>query len=232
MLNNYYVLNLWNNGGIINNGSKKKKKATRKKTSKIVEQSTASNELIEKIKANPLIALIGIAIVVGIGIFIYSSQQGTQIALNKCINKNLNSSSNKGIDKYLIESRCIQKHQKNIPSSIIEISSTYDNRFNYDVNEKCLENKMTNKEKSLVKNKKLSLFYLSNQKYPECKNTTTTKKYYSLLTNHSENYLVTEIGLNDGAIMNNLWIDYRDGIRVDKKYKKIKYVKGVKIKLK
>ena len=67
---------------------KKKKKTTRKKSSKIVKQSNNSNELIEKIKANPLIALIGIAIVVGIGIFIYSSQQGTQIALNKCINKN------------------------------------------------------------------------------------------------------------------------------------------------
>ena len=56
---------------------KKKKKATRKKSSKIVEQSNNSKEIIEKIKAIPLIALIGIVIVVGIGIFIYSSQQGT-----------------------------------------------------------------------------------------------------------------------------------------------------------
>ena len=98
---------------------KKKKKAIRKKSSKIVEQSNNSNEIIEKIKANPLIALIGIAIVVGIGIFIYSSQQGTQIALNKCINKNLNSESNTNISKELLISKCNEKFQNTISISKI-----------------------------------------------------------------------------------------------------------------
>ena len=102
---------------------KKKKKTTRKKSSKIVKQSNNSNELIEKIKANPLIIVIGIAIVIGIGIFIYSSQQGTQIALNNCINKNLNSSSNKDIDEDLISLMCVRKFQKDIPVSTVEINS-------------------------------------------------------------------------------------------------------------
>ncbi len=102
---------------------KKKKKATRKKSSKIVEQSNNSNEIIEKIKANPLIALIGIVIVVGIGIFIYSSQQGTQIALNKCINKNLDSNSNKDIDEHLISLMCVKKFQKEIPLSKVKIKT-------------------------------------------------------------------------------------------------------------
>ena len=215
---------------------KKKKKATRKKSSKIVKQSNNSNELIEKIKANPLIALIGIAIVVGIGIFIYSSQQGTQIALNNCINKNLNSKSNINIDENLLVNRCIQKHQKKIPASTIKISKTDDYRTEY--NDKCIESKITDKE---VLKRYKSDGWAGNierfsQKYggkhPEC-----TKKIFVGIDNaplnpQISNYLVTEIGYTNGQVLTNLWLLPGETLDNTKTDIKIKYVKGVKITLK
>ena len=207
---------------------KKKKKATRKKTSKIVEQSNASNELIEKIKANPLIALIGIAIVVGIGIFIYSSQQDTQIALNKCINKNLNSESNSNISKELLISKCNEKFQNTISISKIKIST---NDIYKDVrDENCIKNKLSDKEyKEYKKKRKLLTWGL----YPECDN-----KVYnfteSILTNKSK-YLVTEIGYlinNKKFKEKNLSINPNEGWWVKGKVDKITSVQGVKIKLK
>ena len=207
---------------------KKKKKATRKKTSKIVEQSNTSNELIEKIKANPLIALIGIAIVVGIGIFIYSSQQGTQITLNNCINKNLNSESNSNISKELLISKCNEKFQNTISISKIIINTN--DVYTTERDENCIKNKLSDKEYKKYKEKsKLLTFGL----YPEC-----DYKVYdgveTVLTNKSK-YLVTEIEYlikNKKFKEKNLSINPNGTWWIKDKVDKITNVQGVKIKLK
>ena len=98
--------------------AKKKKRAIRSK--KIGESFNKIDDLILTIKNNPIIAVIVVAFVIGLGIFFYLSQQGTQIALNNCINKNLNSKSNINIDENLLVNRCIQKHQRKIPASTIK----------------------------------------------------------------------------------------------------------------
>lgn len=222
---------------------KKKKKTSRKKTSKIIEQSNTSNKIIEKIKANPLIILIGIAIVVGIGIFIYSSQQGTQIALNKCINKNLNSELNSNISEHLIIKECIEKNQQNISTSSIRISVHKNGKREY--NDNCLLRKLTGKDLKRLKEiisketsadrkwNNLSRWTLSTN-HPEC-----TKMIYdgtqdTMLVNDSK-FLVTEVEyISDNkkdTIMDMLnpgdfW-DF-DNRKIDKIIK----VKGVKIKLK
>ncbi len=193
------------------------------------------DDLILTIKNNPIIAVIVVAFVIGLGVFFYLSQQGTQVALDKCIDSNINANKNNNLSEDYIITTCIRKHQVKIPLNTIKFSTKDDYKVEY--NNKCVENKITDKEE--LKRYKLDgikgnvqRFIINySGKYPEC---STRKKIgitNSLLNRETSKYIVTQIIFESGEEINTAL--YPGNIeKVSNKNLVLKSLKGIKIKLK